>query len=72
MSRVEPHDWPIHGQFVTKGMTEQRPDKLHHPGKIKRKSECVCVCWGRREEKEREREKRRAGGEVNGSNLHVF
>lgn len=53
---------PIHGQFVTKGMTEQRPDKLHHPGKIKRKSECVCALGEERGEGETEREKRRVGG----------
>lgn len=62
MSRVEPHDWPIHGQFVTKGMTEQRPDKLHHPGKIKRKSECVCVLGEEGGEGERERKKEGGGG----------
>lgn len=43
-------------------MTEQRPDKLHHPGKIKRKSECVCVLG--EEGGEGEREKRRVGGRL--------
>lgn len=33
---------------------------------------CVRVLGEEGGEGEREREKRRAGGEVNGSNLHVF
>lgn len=45
-------------------MTEQRPDKLHHPGKIKRKSECVCVLGEEGGEGERERKKEGGGGRL--------
>lgn len=73
MSRVEPHGSAHSRSVCDKGNDWTAARQTSSPRENKEEEwMCVRVLGEEGGEGEREREKRRAGGEVNGSNLHVF